>query len=354
MRDQRSVIREGNPRVLGTVHPILHLPLRQHTAAAMDDHGVFLRGKLLGEAPAGGEFKAKVPSRVLPDPSGQLHRADVLALAVVGTALGNEHLFAVLQLLEERRALRRRFEEALEPRHQYGEGGQRNLLRHQLLHSAEDLAVRNHQPRRCGEGRQGLGKLLRLHRHAHGAGIHNIADGLHLREDEPSLRRGFVDGGHEHHHVRGLQKIPDDPTRALLRLGQGGNPLLQRVNPFPRGTADRHGGLAVGLRRPEVDFVVNHKVRHVLRLDEPEDVLVHRRHALRSVHHKEGNVRLVQNLPRLLDPQCANRALVIEPRRVDHQHRPNGQQLHRLRYRVRGRPLYLRHNGSLLPRDRIQ
>ena len=61
----------------------------QHAAAAVDHHGI--RGKVLWEFGAGAELEIQGLAGVLLEPVWQLYGADVVALAVVGTALSDEN-----------------------------------------------------------------------------------------------------------------------------------------------------------------------------------------------------------------------------------------------------------------------
>lgn len=70
----------------------------QHAAAAVDHHGI--RGKVLWEFGAGAELEIQGLAGVLLEPVWQLYGADVVALAVVGTALSDENSVPVLKVFQ--------------------------------------------------------------------------------------------------------------------------------------------------------------------------------------------------------------------------------------------------------------
>jgi len=61
----------------------------------MNDHPV--RGKIIREITARAETEIRFKPRVLPYHGGQFYSAYVVTLAVVGAALADKHLVAVLQ-----------------------------------------------------------------------------------------------------------------------------------------------------------------------------------------------------------------------------------------------------------------
>ena len=64
----------------------------------MYDQGILRQ--VLWELAAAGELKEKFPAAVLFNPARQLDRADILALPVVRTALGDQNRVAVFQLVQ--------------------------------------------------------------------------------------------------------------------------------------------------------------------------------------------------------------------------------------------------------------
>ena len=71
-------------------------------------------------------------------------------------------------------------------------------------------------------------------------------------------------------------------------------------------------------------------------------------------HDQDAHVGPIEDLPRLLDAQFAQRAHVVDAGGVNEQHRPDGQQLHRLLDRVGGRSRHLGDDGHLLPYQGIE
>ena len=65
----------------------------------------------------------------------------------------------------------------------------------------------------------------------------------------------------------------------------------------------------------------------------------------------QAEVGPVENLPRPLHAQFAERAGVVNARRINEQHRPERQQLHRLLDRVGGRAGHVGDDRDVLPRQ---
>ena len=84
MGDGDAVVCDGDTAGHSSLNPGFHLPLVEHTAAAVDHQGVL--GDILRKFTAGGEAELQLFSGVVPNPGRQLLRADIPALAVVGTS----------------------------------------------------------------------------------------------------------------------------------------------------------------------------------------------------------------------------------------------------------------------------
>ena len=93
--DQHAVIDHGHILQHTAFGAILHFSLIEHTAAAVHDQGV--GRKVIGKFRAGAGTEFRIHPGILPDPAGDLYRADIVALAVMGTALGDEDFIAVFQ-----------------------------------------------------------------------------------------------------------------------------------------------------------------------------------------------------------------------------------------------------------------
>ena len=89
MGDGDAVVGKGDPGVGGSLSAVLHFPLIEHAAAAVDHHGI--RGKVLWEFGAGAELEIQGLAGVLLEPVWQLYGADVVALAVVGAAFADKN-----------------------------------------------------------------------------------------------------------------------------------------------------------------------------------------------------------------------------------------------------------------------
>ena len=117
--DGDAVVGNGHGLVSGALHAVLDFPAVEHTTAAVDDQGI--RRQVFREIAAAGRFDADILMRIITKPAGNLDRADVVALAMMGTAFGNEDRVAVLQLFQGRDAADGRFQQALVPGHEDGE-----------------------------------------------------------------------------------------------------------------------------------------------------------------------------------------------------------------------------------------
>ena len=94
MRDSNAVIRHGHALFCAVPQAILHFPLTQHTAAAVNSERI--AAQILGKLTAGGKFELYILSGKAADPVRQFFRADVTALSVMRAALGDEHRIAIL------------------------------------------------------------------------------------------------------------------------------------------------------------------------------------------------------------------------------------------------------------------
>ena len=67
-------------------------------------HNKGIRRKIFGKSAAGSKLEFKVLAGVFADPRGQLHGADIAALAVVRAAFGDQNAVARFQILNSRSA----------------------------------------------------------------------------------------------------------------------------------------------------------------------------------------------------------------------------------------------------------
>ena len=127
--NQNPIIGHRDLLIDSAAKTALHLPRIQHTAAAMNDQ--LIAGHILWKFRPRCKMKLRRFSRVLTDPSRQLLRADVTALAMMRTALGNKDRISVLYHFQRFCALCRLFQIPLIPRKQNGKGSQTHLRRRQ-------------------------------------------------------------------------------------------------------------------------------------------------------------------------------------------------------------------------------
>jgi len=120
----------------------MHFAVIQHAGAAVDDHPV--RRKIIGKIPAGAKIEFRLKTRVFPYHVGQFNGADVIALAVVGAALADKELVAVLQSVQRGDAPHGAFQPAFLAREQNRKRSEGYILRNLDCDFRESLAVGNY------------------------------------------------------------------------------------------------------------------------------------------------------------------------------------------------------------------
>ena len=355
MGDGDTVVGHGDALGLGLAHAPEHLAAVEHATAAVDHEVV--AGKVLGEAAAGGGLHREVPSRVLPEPRGDLLRPDVAALAVVRAALGDEHARALRQPVDRRGAAHGAREQPLVARHQDREARQRHVCGHDAGDLREDLAVRDHHRGPGAGGGEALERAREdrlLHHDGLAAGVEHVAHHHLLGQDQPSLGGRLVDGDHQDHDVARDEQVAHErpllpagaaePCDGLLELEDAGAGEGAQVH-LVRGV---RGDLA-----QEVALVVGDEVGRVLRPEQPHQLALARPHPRGRVHHEHRHVCGAQDLARPLHAQLAQLAGVVEAGGVHHGHRPQGQDLHGLDHRVRRGAQRVRHDREVLAGDGV-
>ena len=224
MGDGNAVVGKWHARVGGGFPAVVHLPAVEHAAPAVDDQ--LVGGQILGEVPAGGVLQPQVFAGVLPQPPGDFHRADVLALAVVGAALGDEHPVPVLQPVDGGHAPDSILQKALIAGHQNGEGGQGDVLWGVPVHLGKGLAVGDDHAGLDRQLFQSGGQGVFLHHNGGAVRVQHVPDGLLLGQNQPALGRGTVNGGDKDHQVPGGEQVAHQALVLPLRAGQPGNALL--------------------------------------------------------------------------------------------------------------------------------
>ena len=206
----------------------------------MDDGGV--GGKVIGEIAAGGEGELRVGAADGADEPGQLHRADVLAGAVVGAALGDEHRIVASQAFQGAHRFQLGGQVAFVAGHEDGKRRERHLGRQQGVHLAKGLRVGHHQARRPGEGGQQAGQPFDARGAREGARFQRVAHDLLLGQDDAALRGGGIQRHDEHHHIARREQVTHQPPLPCSSDGQSGDGALQVVQPLPRPRRHAHAG----------------------------------------------------------------------------------------------------------------
>ena len=89
-----SIVGKGDVLLLRTQPAVLHFAIIQHTRSAVDNQ--FVGGKVFGEIASGVKTIIRLLSGIIFYPMGKFHSADVVALAVVGTAFANQDFVTIL------------------------------------------------------------------------------------------------------------------------------------------------------------------------------------------------------------------------------------------------------------------
>ena len=144
--DGDAVVDHGNACCVCNRNSMLHGSLVEHTAATVDHQVV--TGQILGELAAGGKGKVKRFLGVIPHPAGYLHRADVVALAVVRAAFGDQDMVAVLELGKGLRPGGQCGKLAFIPGEENGKGGKWNCGRYQGGDLSKGLGIGDNETRR--------------------------------------------------------------------------------------------------------------------------------------------------------------------------------------------------------------
>ena len=98
LSDEDSVICYGDMLVLTAGDPVFHFPFIQHTAAAVNDQ--LISADVIWKFCPGGKDKLRLLSSVSAYPVGNFEGSDIVALAMVGTAFGDQDPVSVPDILE--------------------------------------------------------------------------------------------------------------------------------------------------------------------------------------------------------------------------------------------------------------
>ena len=258
--------------------------------------------------------------RIITKPAGNLDRAYIIALAMMGTAFGNEDCIAVLQLFQGRDAADGRFQQAFMSSHEDGERRQAHVHRRVGRHFGKDLTVCNDQGRFLTQTFQGMAQFIFLDDDGRTVVVDDFPDSLLLRQDEAPFRRCRIDGDDEDDEVAALDEVAHN-RRCCLDRFQAGQAFFQFVNAFSLQSADVDFMVLclTGLVQ-QVRFIIDDEVRQILVPDESQDFIVGRRPAFSGVDDDDSYIRLVEDLFRPAHPFFPQGPDVVESRRVDDDH----------------------------------
>ena len=151
--DKGSIVCDRNLLHRSAFHPICDFPGIQHAAAAVNDESI--GRKILWKFCTTAGFDLQLPAGVLVQPARDFYGADIIALAVVCTAFGNEDGIAILKLVNGVHTMNCLRQKALVTGHEDGEGGQQDIC-HTMHPDACDVTLGPHLSHVCPAG------LLRL------------------------------------------------------------------------------------------------------------------------------------------------------------------------------------------------
>ena len=275
---------------------------------------------------------------------------------MVRAALRDEDARPVGQAAKRRRSGDGVAEESLVAGHEDGEGGQGHRERHDLRDEPEGLAVGDDHAGRRDERGERPGELVLAGDEVHRLRVEHVANRLLLREDHPALGGGRVNRGHEHDHVAWREQVAHDARVERLVGGETGETLLELLDPLEGdgariGLVCARGGPAV--LGEKVALVANDEVGQAAALEQTDELGLGGGERPRRVGHEDGHVGAVEHAPRPRHALLAERARVVEARGVDDDHRPQGQDLHRLRDGVGRRAERVRDHGEVLTRHGV-
>ena len=141
--DRRAVVHHGRAAFRRHALAPAHFLLVEHAPAAVDHHVV--AAHIVGEPAPLRELERRVRSAMAADPRGHLHRANVLALAMVRAALRDEHAAFVGERTKRRRTFHKRVQIALITRHEKGKRRERRRFRNDARDLRERLRVGDHE-----------------------------------------------------------------------------------------------------------------------------------------------------------------------------------------------------------------
>ena len=293
------------------------------------------------EIDAARKINGEALPHALAEQARDLLAADVLLERRVRARLCDQHAGALGEAVDGGGAPREIRQIALVSRHENGERGERALLRLALIDGAEELAVRDDEIRRGGEGGQRLLKIIARAAGDEALFVEQLAQHLHLRQDETALRGLDVLRHHEQHEVSRLAQVAGDAL-LLEALRHGAQDRgAQRRHALARLGAHEHGihagllahagGQKRGLGNVRLVHHGHHRRAALAEAGEPLELL--REAAEREDEQRQ--VRLFRGLLRFLHAQPAERAHVVETGRVDEHAGPDAVHLHRFEDRVR-------------------
>ena len=192
--------------------------------------------------------------------------------------------------------------------------------------------------------------------------VEHVADRLDLRQDEAAARGLQVDGDHQHHHLSRGDQVSQDRRRLEELLGgrpDQGLAQLRQPPPLPGGRR-HHGDLPplevpqrVGRGGSDIGLVEYHDDGDLPLLEFPEDPFLEFTPAPR-LGHQNPEVGPLEHLPGAPRTQLPEGAHVVDPGRVDEEHRPERQQFHRLLHRVGRRSRDVGDDRNLLAGEGVQ
>ena len=190
---------------------------------------------------------------------------------------------------------------------------------------------------------QGVAQLPLLDDQAIGVAVQQVADGLHLRDDQAALGGLQVDRHDQHGQLARRHQVGHDGRRAeeLLRgrLERGPRGVRARRRPGsppsrPRGIRAAEPSTTSAAGPAQVRLVEDGDGRGPVAAGVRWRMASSKGPQRPAFGHHQPQVGAIEDLPGLLHAKFAEGPDVVDARRVDEEHRPQRQQFHRLFDRI--------------------
>ena len=285
----------------------------------------------------------------------QLLPRDVPVQRVVGAGFHDEDLVAGAQRPDGLGPLEEGGDVPLVLRHEDGEGGERDLGRQHLVYLPEDLGVDDHKLRQLAEDGEHRQDPVRRDRDHPTVPVQELPGHLHLRQDEPPLRRLDVLRHDQHDEPPLLHQMGGEEGNFKVPAGVFDEKFLESPHLLRPARVQRDGGDREGEGGSflPVKAVEDADGADLLRLKHGEVAPLLLKIRFMGRDDQNGEVGLAHDLPGFLGAQAPELGRIVQPGGVDQNDRADGEQLHRFVDRVGRRARNGRNDRDLLPGELV-